>query len=266
MGLHPRIDFFITVWTWTMSAICKGSDHCKFTHADTEQYVSFFSLEGASILERYIFRKKQRDRALALRIQDTAWKDVYRSAHTPAADSVFGKSEGQTELLVDQVDIERKPRAFVCLTGQLGRLELKHKIKNMFEPLALKFAVDVALVLDNSTTDIKWTNHMKGIHEATATTSSPKPEYSTMGAAEALLQSHSSVANVVSLGYTQVADPVVSEQYLSMLNNPTSMHSARLRRRAENHVRQFEALALCFTAMRAQEKAFKGKYGSQGSV
>lgn len=134
-------------------------------------------------------------------------------------------------------------KAFVCITGQLSRLELANKVRNLFRPWVLKYDVefDVALVLSD-------TNH--------SSLNRPRDQYRD--------QLYFSVADVVDdltklpgvtvlntrLSY-QPQHPIVNPQYVAQRNASShdKMTSAQLLHRVQNHIRQFQSISDCFRYM-----------------
>ena len=59
------------------------------------------------------------------------------------------------------VKIEEETRIGVCITGQIGRLELESKIKHIFKPLTdtKLVKVDVVIILGNESTSVHLNGH-----------------------------------------------------------------------------------------------------------
>lgn len=140
----------------------------------------------------------------------------------------------------------RRRRAFVCITGQLPRLELDNKIEHLLRPWTEEqgIDVDVALVLSDSD---RSSVHRKGRDDLAEAGAGPGYAYPSVADAAAALSVLPGVT-VVGGGeeaYDQTADPVLSPVYLRQRGAGSSMNETQLVERVRNHVRQFESLAIC---------------------
>ena len=130
-------------------------------------------------------------------------------------------------------------RAFVCVTGQMSRLELHSKMENVFLPMKeAGFEIDVALVV--STGDTVFTNEE-------AKKSYEVPSFKTHAEAATFLTSEPNKVNVVSRdSYPKLADPKVPEQYVRLLLiNQDFRTKDEQRVRAQNHARIFDSYLRC---------------------
>ena len=127
------------------------------------------------------------------------------------------------------------PKVFVCITGQLPRLELANKIDNLFTPWVHKFDAefDVALVLTD-------TNHtsVQRIEERDQSYYTVEEVYEELSALKGVnvLNSNTDV---------QSQNPVLNPHYIQQRAQDTTMAAAQVLERVQNHVRQFESLAEC---------------------
>lgn len=131
------------------------------------------------------------------------------------------------------------PKVFVCITGQLPRLELANKIDNLFTPWVHKFDAefDVALVLTD-------TNHtsVQRMEERDQEYYSVQEVYDELNALKNVnvLNSNTDV---------QSQNPVLNPHYVQQRAQDTTMSAAQVLERVQNHVRQFESLAECHHQM-----------------
>ena len=127
------------------------------------------------------------------------------------------------------------PKAFVCITGQLPRLELANKIENLFVPWVQHYDVefDVALVLTN-------TNHssVQRVEERDQTYYSVEQVYAELSALDGVHVLNSNTDE-------QSQDPILNPHYIQQRAQDTTMTAAKVLERVQNHVRQFESLAEC---------------------
>lgn len=140
------------------------------------------------------------------------------------------------------------PRAFVCITGQLPRLELANKINHLFRPWHENYGVefDVALVLTD-------TNHASVIRVG-------QRDQSFFSVRE-VFDELSSVPGVRVLNAdidVQNQKPLLNPYYARQRGENSSMNSTQLLERVQNHVRQFESLSRCHYYMSADgmEKSY----------
>lgn len=122
----------------------------------------------------------------------------------------------------------RAAQAFVCITGQLNRLEIQTKIQNFIKPNAGK--IDVSFVLD--------LNSKYATNTVVGNRSLPSMN-------EVVSQFESAGARVLFFNtQAQTAAPDVSSVYVMQLDKRKFSLEKRLER-ARNHFRQYEAYARC---------------------
>lgn len=133
------------------------------------------------------------------------------------------------------IDATNQNRSFVCITGQLGRLELDNKIITMLAPLRnAGYEPDVALILDESST------------YSTSRRAARPPSFQNYSqAVEYLGKLQFNV--ITSSPYRQGRNPLVRDDYLAQLDNGGT--PVRRRQRVENHARVWESLNQCYMAM-----------------
>jgi hypothetical protein len=180
-------------------------------------------------------------------------------------DSTTGKKIEDSALAVMPVIVD-KPRvlkteessldivSFVCITGQLERLELENKIKTLLDPIRedIGGTVDVALVITNNTA--LYTK--KNVANEMASHSPIFKQYQ-----EAVDYLTSRDFNVVTTGAaTHTKDPLVYPEYqqrLAQLANDKKIkkpeHFAYNYKRAQNHIRQAISCEVCYRHMIATE-------------
>lgn len=135
-------------------------------------------------------------------------------------------------------------RSFVCVTGQLERLELDNKINSVLFPLrAAGYEPDVALVLDDSS--LRVTNGggtPKGVDFDYA------PVYTTFDTAVQDLRDLD-FRVVTDKPYIQAAGPIVNEQYVQHLQQKAGMTYEQHRERSKNNIRMMESWQQCYAEM-----------------
>ena len=141
---------------------------------------------------------------------------------------------------------ERK-RAFVCITGQLSRLELANKEENLFRHWHEKFDVDidVALVLSETNyTSVRRGGNIEQVY------------FSTLEVADRLNE----IPGVYVLNtddFVPSENPVVNPIYYSQRSADNSQSEQQKFHRAQNHVRQFESMAKCYYHMAQSPRAIQ---------
>ena len=133
------------------------------------------------------------------------------------------------------------PRAFVCITGQLPRLELANKIQNLFHHWGTTHNVqfDVALVLTDTA------------HQSVERQGHRDQQYFDI---REVYDELSSLPNVRVLNAdidTQAQRPILNPHYMRQRGHDSTMNTTQLLERVQNHVRQFESLARCHHHMSA---------------
>ena len=133
------------------------------------------------------------------------------------------------------------PRAFVCITGQLPRLELANKIQNLFQYWGTTHNAqfDVALVLTDTA------------HQSVERQGHRDQQYFDI---REVYEELSALPNVRVLNAdidTQAQRPILNPHYMRQRGHDSTMNSTQLLERVQNHVRQFESLARCHHHMSA---------------
>ena len=131
-------------------------------------------------------------------------------------------------------------RSFVCITGQLSRLEMQNKIATVLEPLRQAgLPPDIALVVDDS---ISITTNDQRI-EATY-----RPAYGSFQ--DVLDELRSYQYNVLTDGpYHQPEQVLVPPDYLKYLHHRSSFDANKTEERAANNVRMMESWSQCYVEM-----------------
>ena len=144
-------------------------------------------------------------------------------------------------------NIQAPRRSFVCITGQLGRLELENKIGSVLGPLrAAGYEPDVALIIDDSATSPHVTNNYKYGLDYSNTITSAFPSFQ---AAVSYLREDYGFQVLTDQPYEQVAEPILNEQYLAQLHHKKKMTDEEHLDRARNNIRMLETWAQCHAAM-----------------
>lgn len=135
---------------------------------------------------------------------------------------------------------QQQGRAFVCITGQLPRLDLENKLQNLILPWIQEnqIHIDIALVLSDSD------NH--SINRA----GDRKQKFFSMDDVLSYLHKQtSSVRDYVSILNTELdiqsIKPILNIQYMDHRGNGTKQTLDELKHRVRNHIRQFESMAKC---------------------
>ena len=144
---------------------------------------------------------------------------------------------------------ETRPRAFVCITGQLSRLELENKEEKLFRHRHETFGVDfdVALVLSG-------TNHSSIRRGGKA----EQKFFDTKEVADYL----NTIPGVTILNediFVGSENPVINPQYHKQRSADNGQTESQRLQRCQNNIRQFESLAQCFYHMQHSPLA-AGKY------
>jgi len=138
-------------------------------------------------------------------------------------------------------------RSFVCISGQLERLELQNKIATVLYPLReAGYEPDIALVLDDSS--LRVTNGVgpKGVDFAYS------PVYKTFADAVEVLRDLD-FRVLTESPYIQVAEPIVNEQYVLHLQQKAGMTYEQHRDRSKNNIRMMESWQQCYAEMMADD-------------
>lgn len=135
----------------------------------------------------------------------------------------------------DGKETASKPRMGICVTGQMGRLELTSKLENLVAVNLEKYSIDLVLVLAPPQQRIHFANP----------TSDPggRRRWSAAAIAEDVMRRFRERSDVqVFIDDAQQAEtPYVNVEYLKVSNKPT-LGGARV----QSHVRQWLALVCCW--------------------
>lgn len=159
------------------------------------------------------------------------------------------ESQGYLSTMLDSTDNNHEHtslrRSFVCITGQLERLELDNKINSVLFPLrAAGYEPDVALVLDDSS--LRVTNDVgpKGVDFDYA------PVYTAFDDAVQDLRDLNFHV-ITDSPYIQAVDPIVNEEYVQHLQQKAGMSYEQHRERSKNNIRMMESWQQCYAEMMA---------------
>ena len=135
---------------------------------------------------------------------------------------------------------QQQRRSFVCITGQLSRLELQNKIVTVLEPLRrVGLPPDIALVVDDT---ISFTTNDQRID------AEYHPAYTSF--ADVVRELRSYEYTVLTDGpYHQPADVIVPPDYLQHLHQRSSFDYNKTTERAANNVRMMESWSQCYVEM-----------------
>mmetsp|Transcript_14732 Transcript_14732/g.32826 ORF Transcript_14732/g.32826 Transcript_14732/m.32826 type:complete len:487 (+) Transcript_14732:208-1668(+) len=157
-----------------------------------------------------------------------------------ASGSLGGSGSGSGSSQIIEQEPQTQRRSFVCITGQLSRLELDNKIATVLEPLrSIGLDPDIALVIDDS---ISYTTNDQRID------ADYHPRYETFTRAVQDLRNYG--YNVVTdEPYHQVPNPIVAPDYVLNLHRRGSFDEIKHMERATNNVRMLESWSQCHAAM-----------------
>jgi len=127
------------------------------------------------------------------------------------------------------------PKIFVCITGQLPRLELANKINHLFSPWVRDHGAefDVALVLTDTN------------HNSVQRMEQRDQEYYTVESVADELNALEGVTVLNSNVDKQAQNPILNPYYAKQRAEGTTMNATQVLERVQNHVRQFQSLAEC---------------------
>ena len=135
---------------------------------------------------------------------------------------------------------DSQKRSFVCITGQLSRLELQNKIATILEPLRkVGLPPDIALVVDDT---ISFTTNDQRID------ADYHPAYTSFKDVVNELRSYE--YTVLTDGpYHQPAEVIVPPDYMKYLHQRSSFDYNKTAERAANNVRMMESWSQCYVEM-----------------
>jgi hypothetical protein len=153
-------------------------------------------------------------------------------------------------------EVNTRPRAFVCVTGQLERLELENKMHTARRPLrAAGCNVKLGLVLSEGEAGFTNSNHPK------LTDIRPNdtiPLYTNSSQVIAYLDSHSFHVLSDAITYPRIENPAVHKQYIDSLYQAQNLVRSRndQRKRTENHGRIFESYERCLDIAETSKRPY----------
>ena len=168
-----------------------------------------------------------------------------------SASSTQDKFQGKRKLLRNISNpIEDKKKAFICITGQLSRLELENKIRNILEPLHQQgYELSVALVLSKG--EPKFTNK-----------SADESRYDSLRDAFEVLDNlqYVRILNPSRSAYKPLAHPNPPAVYYMSLKKVDKRSFEEVLERSENHMRIFDSYQRCWDIERTD--AFDAFHGA----
>ena len=144
----------------------------------------------------------------------------------------------------------RRPRAFVCITGQLSRLELDGKIDNLFQPLYNTHDIDVAFVLSTGKATFVAKRNDRIFHGAV-------PTYSTFKEVRAKIPRKFGMVRTQQI--EQPESPILVSEYVDLLDKNSLNHTLK-EERSRSHIRQWYVYQKCLGMMDRFEKVVKKRY------
>lgn len=156
------------------------------------------------------------------------------------------KADGHATTTVPPLK-QRRKLAYVCISGQLARLELKSKIDNLIKPLQAHFEevhVALSMTVDAPQGNADLVNLGVGLDGE-----QPSSPYTLHGASQRLLAVGVTKVHSAAPPPPSASRPAASSQYAAQLDEKLRAVAYR-NRRAENDVRQFEALHNCVAGLK----------------
>mmetsp|Transcript_625 Transcript_625/g.4231 ORF Transcript_625/g.4231 Transcript_625/m.4231 type:complete len:332 (-) Transcript_625:694-1689(-) len=146
--------------------------------------------------------------------------------------------------------IDRK-RAFVCITGQLHRLELDGKVNNLFQPMVQTHVVDIALVLSTKTASFVVKRSQKVF------AGSGQGNFRTLEEVQRKLQNRFGIVRTKELVQPQA--PALNQDYVDMLDKGGVNRTLRVNR-SESHIRQWSSYMHCMEMLDEFEEFQGARY------
>lgn len=129
--------------------------------------------------------------------------------------------------------VENVPKAYICITGQLPRLELVNKISTLLLPLHQRgFKLYIGLAINSAHARVHYTNNNNG---------DKMQLYTSINDAVRDLSNTAGVEEVKHIEVFHSGNLTINERYRVQLGNHTVNKFAR----ASNHIRQYETLSAC---------------------
>lgn len=148
-------------------------------------------------------------------------------------------------------DGTRRPRAFVCITGQLSRLDLDGKIDNLFRPLHETHDVDLAFVLSRGKASFVAKRNEQVFHEQVP------PNFETFEDVQAKVSGKFGIVRVQEVEQPRL--PLLNPGYVDLLDK-NNINRTLKEERSRSHIRQWYAHQRCLDMMDRFEKAIKRRY------
>jgi len=226
---------------------------CGATHVDVDSKVAAQLWEAHHDLVRCMV---PRQNFLEVRLTNGAMVDSARIAQFlgrtlawPTPFPYIGEPEEATAALGKSTAVPEK--LAVCVTGQLGRLELNSKIRNIIRP-AMKAGLEVrvALVMDPRPETVYVHRPLGTVFMQTSASSSNQSYKVVDGPFKSLWDA----ANVMPHGVSMIFDPFapdsfqVDDRYLpyQMYDKKNNYTEAYARTRVKSHTRQWQVLSRCW--------------------
>ncbi len=170
-----------------------------------------------------------------------------RSSFLSNVDQWMGSSQSRgrdndttSQTFVRKGSVEgKKARAFVCITGQLSRLELENKKENLFRHWHDYFGIDfdVALVLSSTN------------YSSTTKGGESDQEFFHVSEVADYLNTIPGVTVLNSDDFVSSENPVVNPKYFKQRSTDNNRGFSYNLEKTQNQVRQFESLAQCYYHM-----------------
>jgi hypothetical protein len=169
------------------------------------------------------------------------------------------KPESKGPRAVIEPSQSKGPRAFVCITGQLSRLEMDSKFEHLFLPLQeIGFQVDVAFAL--SAGSLVFSNPRKvKVHK-----NDMAPAFGNETSLLSYMKAHNlGVVSKKGFAYESVSDPHTNRQYEKQLE-PKSQNATKKEIqigkavRTVNHARMYDSYQRCMRDI--DQKTLQGSY------
>lgn len=147
--------------------------------------------------------------------------------------------------------LQGQKRAFVCITGQLHRLELDGKMENLFAVMEATHQVDLAFVLWQSERNLVTAQRQK------AATSHAEGVYPTFDHVRQRLVGRFGLLQINEMIQPEL--PVVNQQLVDLLGRAGENQSLQIRR-SRNHIRRWSAYFQCLDMLDEFEGFLVSRY------
>lgn len=146
---------------------------------------------------------------------------------------------------------QKKSGAFVCITGQIHRLELDGKIRNLFEPMEATHRVDLAFVLSMGQATFVAKRSQK-VFEGIA-----RGAFPTFDHVRKRLVGRFGLLHMRKMMQPEM--PIVNQQYVDALDKGGQDHSLRVHR-SKSHIRQWSSYFHCLDMLDQFEDFLGARY------